>query len=174
MATLQPTRPITIQEPMPSMLESDLQRLFIVYKPKHVLEAWNKTIQHFRDILQEYDTKPTPTIVLKNEIVEPLTAQKPLEQKSKIVFPDKEAQKEKLRLHREAIMKRRQELAAQGTIPETQLTEENLKKWIQQERKNYWTIAELTGCNDVDISNKAKSLGILSEIAMMIRKKRAK
>lgn len=165
------TRPIVIHEPMPSMLQSDLQRLFITYKPKHVLEAWNKTIQSFRDVLDEYDT-PTPLkIQLKNEIVEPLTAPAPL----KVTFqsPDKDAQKEKMRLHREAINKRRQDLVTTGVIPETQLTEENLKKWIQYEKKNYWLIAEETGCNDSDISAKAKSLNILSDLALMIRKKKA-
>lgn len=156
-------------------LESDLQRLFIVYGPAKVMKGWNKILQDFRQALQEVDTKPIPTIVMKNEIVEPLT--KPVEQKSQqtsVPAPDKEAQKEKMRVHREAIQKKRQELASQGVIPETQLTEENLKKWIQQEKKNYWTIAELTGCNDNDISNICKTKNILSETALYIRKKRAK
>lgn len=156
-------------------LESDLQRLFIVYGPGKVMKGWNKILQDFRQALQEVDTKPIPTIVLKNEIVEPLT--KPVEQKlqpTSVPAPDKEVQKEKMRVHREAIQKKRQELAAQGVIPETQLTEENLKKWIQQEKKNYWTIAELTGCNDNDISNICKTKNILSETALYIRKKRAK
>lgn len=157
----------------PNPLEHDLQRLFIQYRPSQVMATWNKVIADFRLALQE--TAPAlPTIILKNEIVEPVT--KPLEQKSKptsVPLPDKEAQKEKMKVHREAVQKKRQELAAQGIIPETQLTEENLKKWIQVERKNYWTIAEETGCNDNDISNIAKMKNILSETALLLRKRRA-
>ena len=157
----------------PTTLESKLQDLFVHYKPLEVMNAWNKLMQDFKAVAHAYDTKPFPTIVMKNEIVEPLT--KPAEPKpTSVPAPDKEAQKEKMRVHREAIQKKRQELAAQGVIPETQLTEENLKKWIQQEKKNYWTIAELTGCNDNDISNICKTKNILSETALYIRKKRAK
>lgn len=156
-------------------LESDLTRLFIQYKPSQVIQTWNKVLADFRAALQETTPAP-PTIVMKNEIVEPVVG-KPPEQKSQstsVPFPDKEAQKAKLKAHKEAVQKKREELASQGIIPETQLTEENLKKWIQVEGKNYWLIAEMTGCNDNDISNLAKSKGILSPIAMMIRKRRSK
>lgn len=169
-----------------SELEHDLRQMFIEYGPSQVMASWNAILADFRKALQAIDNpakpNPVPTITLKNEIVEPVTNPpvtnlrlQDLKPKAKLEnTPDKDAQKEKMKAHREAIQKRRQELAAQGVIPETQLTEENLKKWIQQERKNYWTIAEETGCNDTDISNIAKSKSIFSEVAMMIRKKRAK
>lgn len=166
-----------------SELEHDLRQMFIEYGPSQVMAMWNSILTDFRLALQDFDNQykhkpnPVPTITLKNEIVEPITNPKLQDLKPKAKLentPDKDAQKEKMKAHREAIQKRRQELAAQGVIPETLLTEENLKKWIQQERKNYWTIAEETGCNDTDISNIAKSKSIFSEVAMMIRKKRAK
>lgn len=153
-------------------IEGELRSLFIKYNPVLVMKVWEKTLADFRQALADYDTKPQ-TIVL-NSITEPVM-KNPLvipEQKPKAVVSDKEAQKEKLRLHKELITKKRQELASQGVIPETQLTDENLRKWIQTEKKTYWQIAELTGCNDADISTKAKSLNILSDMAKYIRHKR--
>lgn len=154
-------------------LSRDLKKLFVEYGPVKVMEVWQNTLQEFRQALNEYDTKPT-TIVAKDVI--PEVIKNPIELPLSKPSPDKdkEAQKEKMKLHREKIAAKRQELASKGIIPETQLTDENLKRWIQQENKNYWTIAEETGCNDNDIGNIAKTKNILSEVAMMIRKKRAK
>jgi hypothetical protein len=157
--------------PYATALESDLQRLFIQYRPQEVIRTWTKVLGDFRAALQEVDT-PVPTkIELKNTIAEPVLG--PV-QSNPASFHDKDAQKAKLKAHRDVVQKKREELAAQGVIPETQLTEENLKKWIQQESKTYWTIAEMTGCNDNYISNLAKSKNILSPVAMMFRKRRAK
>jgi len=161
--------------PYATALESDLQRLFIQYRPTHVMAAWNKILADFRSALQE--TIPTPpTITLTNTITEPVT--RPVEQKSNPVEqksnPDKDAQKAKLIAHRETVQKKRDELVAQGVTPEAQLTDENLRKWIQEESKSYWVIAEMTGCADNDISHLAKSKGIMSPIAMIIRNRRMK
>ena len=159
--------------PYLTALESDLTRLFIQYRPSQVIQTWNTILADYRSALQETTPVP-PTITMKNEIVEPVLG--PVESNPKptaVPFPDKEAQKAKMKAHKEAVQKKREELASQGVIPETQLTEENLKKWIQVENKNYWTIAEMTGCNDNDISNIAKSKNILSPVAMMIRKRKA-
>jgi hypothetical protein len=157
-------------------LEHKLRDLFLGYGPVQVMVSWNKVLSEFRQALQLYDTKPT-TLVLK-DVVEPVTKNpieipKPQAQKLMASPPsDKDVQKDKMRLHKEAILKKRQDLAAQGIIPETQLTDENLRKWIQTEKKTYWMIAELTGCNDIDISAKAKALDILSDVAKYIRHKR--
>ena len=160
-------------------VEQDLKKLFVLYGPEKVFTSWLKVVSEFRKALSDYDTKPqtlTLTNVLepvtKNPIEIPVAKPEPAQEKTTL-HPDKEFQKEKMKLHKEAILKRRQELASQGVIPETQLTEENLKRWIQQEKKNYWTIAELTGCSDNDISHVAKTKNILSDVAMMIRKKRS-
>ena len=153
-------------------LEQELRKLFVSYGPTQVMTSWTKVVSDFRQALSDYDTKP-PTIVLNN-VTEPVM-KNPIvipEKKSKAQSPDKEAQKDKLRLHKEAIAKKRQELAALGIIPETQLTEINLSRWIETEKKNYWTIAEETGCNDTDISAKAKSFNIMSDVAKYIRFKR--
>jgi len=158
-------------DPLPSQLEADLQRLFVVYGPVRVMAGWKKLLNDFRAALQEVESPVPAKIQLKNVIVEPVVG--PVQPKPTLI-PDKDAQKAKLKAHRDVVQKKREELAAQGVIPETQLTEENLKKWIQQEGKNYWTIAEMTGCADNDISNLAKSKNILSPVAMMIRKRRAK
>jgi hypothetical protein len=164
--------------PYATALESDLQRLFIQYRPTHVMAAWNKILADFRSALQE--TIPTPpTITLTNTIIEPVIGpveQKstPVEQKSTPSSPDKDAQKAKLIAHREVVQKKHDELVAQGVTPEAQLTEENLRKWIQEESKSYWVIAEMTGCADNDISHLAKSKGIMSPIAMIIRNRRMK
>lgn len=158
-------------------LEQELRKLFVMYGPIQVTSSWQKVISDFRQALAQCDVKP-PTVVLK-DVTEPVTknpiVNPPVEQKPKstsVPAPDKDAQKEKLKAHKDAITKRRQELAAQGVIPETQLTEQNLRKWIETEKKNYWQIAELTGCNDNDISSKAKALDILSDVARYIRHKR--
>ena len=153
-------------------LEVELRSAFVKYGPVLTMKVWDKVLSDFRQALGECDTKPQ-TIVLK-DVVEPVT-KNPLEihrPAAKAALPEKEAQKEKLRLHKEAIASKRTELAQKGVIPETQLTEENLKQWIQKENKNYWTIAELTGCNDTDVSSRAKSLNILSETAAYIRRKK--
>lgn len=157
------------------LLEQDLKNLFIQYGPTKVMETWADVLQQFRDALKLYDT-PTryvAPIKLSNEIIEPLT--RPTVQPPKPVStPDKDEQKSKMKAHKEKIQQRRQELAAQGVIPETLLTEGNLRKWITEEKKNYWKIAEETGCNDTDISAKAKVLDIQSDVAKMIRFQKAK
>lgn len=149
---------------MSELIDYELRKLFINHGPVKVMERWEHLIQEMKQFIQQVE-KPKPLanpIILKDVLV-------PSE---KVETPDKDIQKNKVKLHKEAIQKKRSELASQGIIPETQLTEENLKKWIQQEKKNYWTIAELTGCSDNDISSKAKHLNIYSDVALMIRRKK--
>jgi len=157
--------------PYPTMLEQDLQRLFITYKPQQVMAAWRDVLQSFREALQESDlpTLEKPTVVL-NTLIEPVK-----ENHFPKPQPDnnKDANKEKADKHKEAIVWKRLELMEKKIVPESLLTEENLKKWIEQENKNYWTIAEMTGCQDATISAKAKSLNIFSELALKIRKQKA-
>jgi hypothetical protein len=154
-------------------LEQDLKKLFVTFGPLQVMATWTKVVSDFRQALSEYDTKPTT--VKFSDVIEPIM-KNPIEVPAKPtpVHADKEAQKQKQKAHRDAVQKKREELQAKGIVPESQLTEENLKQWIHNEKKNYWTIAELTGCNDSDISNMAKTKNILSPVALMIRRQKAK
>lgn len=144
-----------------------LRSLFITYGPLKVQERWENILQEFKQWIAQVE-KPKPLanpIILKDVLV---PHEKPVDSDK-----EKENQKNKMKAHKEAILKKRTELAAQGIIPETLLTEENLRKWIQQEKKNYWKIAEETGCQDSDISTKAKFLNIFSDVALLIRKKKS-
>lgn len=157
---------------MNSELDHDLRQMFIEYGPSQVMKTWKSILMDFRSALHEYDI--VPSTVILNTITEPIN-KNPIvipQEKPKVSVSDKDAQKEKMRLHKETIAVKRKEQEVNGVVPETLLTEENLRKWIQGEKKSYWQIAELTGCNDIDISYKAKSFDILSENAAYIRHKR--
>jgi hypothetical protein len=151
-------------------LEHDLRQMFVVYRPSQVKAVWESILEDFRQALRDYDTIPS-TVVLNN-ITQPVSQNPLVIPEVKVVASDKDAQKEKMKLHKDAIAQKRKEQEALGVVPESLLTEENLRLWIQTEKKNYWKIAELTGCSDSDISYKAKSFDILSDTAAYIRQKR--
>ena len=69
--------------------------------------------------------------------------------------------------HKNAILKKRAELAEQNVEGRTLLTEANMKKWIS-EGLTYWKIAELTGVWDADVSALAKNFGIQSAVSKTI------
>ena len=69
--------------------------------------------------------------------------------------------------HKNAILKKRAELAEQNVEGRTLLTEANIKKWIS-EGLTYWKIAELTGVWDAEVSALAKNLGVQSAVSKTI------
>lgn len=66
--------------------------------------------------------------------------------------------------HKNAILKKRAELAEQNIEGRTLLTEASIKKWIS-EGLTYWKIAELTGVWDAEVSALAKNFGLQSAIS---------
>jgi hypothetical protein len=62
--------------------------------------------------------------------------------------------------------KKHAELVSQGIDPKTLLNVENLKKWVEEEKKSYSYIARrLVGLPESLVSTEAKKNGIVSEIA---------
>lgn len=62
--------------------------------------------------------------------------------------------------------KKHTELVSQGIEPKTLLNVENLKKWVEEEKKSYSYIARrLVGLPESLVSTEAKKNGIVSEIA---------
>jgi hypothetical protein len=70
--------------------------------------------------------------------------------------------------HRAAVEKKRAELEAQGIVPESLLTKDNLEKWLKSGMSYQRIAKELTGCQDSYISTIAKSFGLRSMTAGII------
>jgi hypothetical protein len=88
----------------------------------------------------------------------------------KIKSPE-EIKKERLD-HRAAVEKKRAELVAQGIVPESLVTKENLEKWLGA-GMSYQRIAKEVGCHEQQVSYVARGFGLKSQIAaIMIRKHR--
>jgi hypothetical protein len=75
--------------------------------------------------------------------------------------------------HKNAILKKREELTKQGINGHSLLSEANLKQWVN-DGKTYWKIAEETGVWDAEISSLAKSYGVQSEVSKFIGLKKKK
>lgn len=74
------------------------------------------------------------------------------------VYPPRETKAE----HIIKVKLKREELVAQNINPESLLTDDNLKKWIN-DNWSYQKIAKETGCKDTVISSKCKALGLKSK-----------
>ena len=81
--------------------------------------------------------------------------------------------KEKKKIHSDIILKKRQSLESENKRAISLLTEENMKEWISK-NMSYWKIAELTGCYDSEVSQKAKEYGLKSTISRIIAGKKMK
>jgi len=80
------------------------------------------------------------------------------------------AAKEAKQHQKELEAKKRLELEASGIVPESLLTEENLRRWILTEKRTFAYIARTyVGCPEAQVATVAKSFQIESEIS----KKRA-
>lgn len=74
--------------------------------------------------------------------------------------------------HREEVEKKRQELVAKGTKPETLMTESNLRTWLAS-GWSYMKIAKETGVHEAQVANFAKSFGLQSKISKYVAMKKA-
>jgi hypothetical protein len=152
-------------------IDERMRGLFVEFGPKVVMATWSRVLQEFREALKEIEPSKAPIVL--TETVAPV----PKKENTLVVPPsglsDKELYQKKQQLHKEAVETKRKDQEAKGVNPLDLLTEENLKRWIQVEKKSYWVIAEEIGVQDTVISAKAKSLNILSDVALMIRKKKA-
>lgn len=147
-------------------LERQIRQLFVNDSPKTVINTWNKVLKEFADAFKPVSTeKATQTTILEDIKPEPKS-------QNVLVTPDTSANK--LKKHKELIAKKRQEIVASGINPDSVLTDENIRQWIGVEGKTYWTIAEMTGCSDSDISARAKTLGVISQTALLLKQKKAR
>ncbi len=90
-----------------------------------------------------------------------------LEKKTYRIKTPEEIKKERLD-HRSAVEKKRAELEAQGIVPESLVTKENLEKWLGAGLSYQRIAKELTGCHDSYISTIAKSFGLRSLIGGIV------
>lgn len=180
-------------------LEQDLKKLFILYGPLQVITGWKKVIGEFRDALLKYEpttqatqttfppfpkvSAPSVPYVASSNIVftDTITSTEGAVEEDGLYLPpfahkvytEKELYQNKLQIHKDKILEKRKELEAKGLNPDELLTEENLKRWVETDKMSYWMIAEQTGCSDSVVSTKAKFHNIFSDVALMLRKRKA-
>lgn len=105
----------------------------------------------------------------KIKILKKDTVEQPSEEHTQDTLAAKTA-KEAKQNQKDLEVKKRQELEASGVVPESLLTEENLRKWIVTEKRTFAYIARMyVGCPEAQVATVAKSFQIESEIS----KKRA-
>ena len=102
----------------------------------------------------------TPIEVPQTTEIPPTT---PLTQNQQAPKTDFNDQKDMRKWQKRCEDKKRLEHESKGVNPETLLTAENLKKWLQEEKRTYSYIArEYVGMSDTKISEAAKALGLSS------------
>lgn len=92
-------------------------------------------------------------------------------QQTKVIVVGKESDSKKMKLwQKEQEQKKLAELQAAGVVPETLLTVENVRQWVEKEAKTYAYVArEYLGMPEAKVAEFGKKNGILSQMS----KKRA-
>ena len=92
-------------------------------------------------------------------------------QQTKVIIVGKESDSKKMKLwQKEQEHKKLAELQAAGVVPETLLTVENVRQWVEKEAKTYAYVArEYLGMPEAKVAEFGKKNGILSQMS----KKRA-
>lgn len=95
-----------------------------------------------------------------------LLAEEPMEE---VAEPNpKSAPKDPKRWQKEEELKKYKELREKGIVPSTLLTKENLKKWIEDEKKTFAAVArECVGVSEIRVSSASKKFGIRSTISTL-------
>ena len=93
------------------------------------------------------------------------------EQETKVVVVGQESDSKKMKLwQKEQEQKKLAELQAAGVVPETLLTADNVRQWVEKEGKTYAYVArEYLGMPEAKVAEFGKKNGILSQMS----KKRA-
>jgi hypothetical protein len=129
-----------VQHPPPSKKK---ERKVRVKKPVQTSELSSESVTSCEDVI--------PSMDLKEVIV------------SEKAFRDPKEMKEFQRL---AVEAKRKENESLGLTPSNFLTQENLKKWIEDEGQTYaWVAREKAGCPETQVSAQAQMMGIKSRIS---------
>jgi len=129
-------------------------------------------------VVAEESLKVTPgtkiRIVKKEEVVPAEQEQDDQEEEEELAPEPKPSKfrspKEVRNWQKENEEKKYAELMSQGIVPESLLTQENLKKWLEKEDRTYAYIArELVGVSEGVVSSTAQKFGLKSSV----NKKRA-
>ena len=135
--------------------------------PTPTLEIINDCIpEHFMDVAEEEVAAPSDPNV-KEIVIQDTKNRLPKTTPSSPV----EVKQQKAS-HREEVEKKRQELVAKGTKPETLMTEANLRTWLSS-GWSYMKIAKETGVHEAQVANFAKSFGLQSKISKYVAMKKA-
>jgi hypothetical protein len=119
------------------------ERKVRVKKPVQTSELSSELVTTSEDVI--------PSMDLKDVIV------------SEKAFRDPKEMKEFQRL---AVEAKRKENESLGLTPSNFLTQENLKKWIEDEGQTYaWVAREKAGCPETQVSAQAQMMGIKSRIS---------
>lgn len=147
---------------MDNQIQKELRGLLVNYGVEAVNLEWVKLLTTLESQIKAA-LKKDVVVVAPHVPVSVLAAPVPIETPP---TPDASVVDKKT-LHKNAIYKKRAELAEQGIDGRTLLTEANIKKWLS-EGKTYWKIAEQTGMWDAEVSTIAKSFGVQSEVSKFI------
>jgi hypothetical protein len=147
------------------------------HKRKASAVAAEPVVAEAEPVLAEESLKVTPgtkiRIVKKEEVV-PAEQEKDDEEEEELAPEPKPSKfrspKEVRNWQKENEEKKYAELMSQGIVPESLLTQENLKKWLEKDDRTYAYIArELVGVSEGVVSSTAQKFGLKSSV----NKKRA-
>jgi hypothetical protein len=146
------------------VIQKELRNLLVCYGVERVNMEWVSLLTNLEAQIKSFRKREqpveVPTLVPPTEPVVPsivVTATEGVDKKT---------------AHKNAILKKRAELAEQKVDGHTMLTEASMKKWIS-DGLTYWKIAELTGVWDAEVSTVAKNFGLQSAVskAFVFKKK---
>ena len=138
----------------PKPLPALLLNLLATYGVEQVNMAWVNLLTTLEAQLKVALKREAPVVPIP---VVPVVSTPP-------VLENSEAPEDKKTIHKNAILKKRADLTAQGITGQTLLTETNMKKWIG-DGLSYWKIAEEIGVWDAEVSAAAKTFGLKSAVA---------
>jgi len=148
------------------------------HKRKAAPVAAEPVVAAAEPVLAEESLKVTPgtkiRIVKKEEVVPAEQEQDDKEEEEELAPEPKPSKfrspREVRNWQKENEEKKYAELMSQGIVPESLLTQENLKKWLEKEDRTYAYIArELVGVSEGVVSSTAQKFGLKSSV----NKKRA-
>jgi hypothetical protein len=164
----------TVHTKLDEMMKKDYEDLRRIFEKQPVekqteakatpkVEQKQKQVDEERNLMSMRDKKIK---ILKKDTAAEVPAPQASVQENVSTAAAKEAKQHQKDLE----VKKRQELEASGVVPESLLTEENLRKWILTEKRTFAYIARTyVGCPEAQVATVAKSFQIESEIS----KKRA-
>jgi len=150
------------------VIQKELRNLLVCYGVEKVNMGWVSLLTDLEAQLKNFrkreDAVEVPTVLSPTPPIKPTPAP-PVSPVAPAVVAVEGVDKKTA--HKNAILKKRADLALQNVEGRTLLTEANLKKWIL-EGLTYWKIAELTGVWDAEVSAVAKNFGLQSEVSKTI------